>query len=181
MRTRSAAFHLRTASRNICGILTTMTKRPEGLCRLCGEHKPLSFEHIPPKSAFNDSQRLFQTMQDLLAGRSRSKFRGGIGKNTLCERCNNLTGRWYGGAFADWSKQGLELFDKFGRQPPLALPFYIRPLNVIKQITVMALAMAAEQTQNYHYELRRFVLNKEQRYLPPKYNVHAYFNMNGQP
>lgn len=61
------------------------------------------------------------------------------------------------------------------------LPYYIKPLNVIKQVLVMALAMSSEKTLNYHRELRMFVLNKEQKYLPPKYRVHVYFNTNGQP
>ena len=25
-----------------------------GVCRLCGEYTKLSFEHVPPKAAFND-------------------------------------------------------------------------------------------------------------------------------
>lgn len=120
-------------------------------------------------------------MQDLLNGKPYSRFRRGIGKDSLCEDCNKRTGGWYGTAFADWSKQGMEWFEKVGGQASIDLPFYTRPLNVIKQIMVMALALSAEQTLNYHYELRRFILNKDQRYLPPKYRVHAYFNMNGQP
>jgi len=43
----------------------------------------------------------------------------------------------------------------------------------------MMLAMSLEATLNYHRELRRFVLNKEQKYLPPKYRVYAYFNVDG--
>jgi hypothetical protein len=46
---------------------------------------------------------------------------------------------------------------------------------------VMALAMSSERTLNYHRELRQYVLNKHERYLPPKYRVYAYFNVNGQP
>ena len=32
----------------------------KGNCHLCGEFKELSFEHIPPKAAFNDRPILIQ-------------------------------------------------------------------------------------------------------------------------
>ena len=158
-----------------------MGKKPKGICRLCGEYKKMSFEHIPPKKAFNEKQKLFQTMQDMLEDKSHSKFRRGIGRYSLCERCNNLTGAWYGAAFVEWVQQGMDWLGKLGTETQISIPFYVKPLNVIKQILVMAMAMASEQTLDYHYELRRILLNKEERYLPPKYNVHIYFNQNGQP
>lgn len=153
----------------------------EGICRLCGYYKKLSFEHIPPESAFNDQPIVFQTMQNLLQGHSHRKFRRGIGEQSLCVSCNSNTGGWYGSSFADWSRQGLEWFDRLGDKSLFSLPYYIKPLNVIKQIMVMALAMSSEQTLTYHQELRRFVLNKHERYLPPKYRIFAYFNVDGQP
>jgi hypothetical protein len=158
-----------------------MSENNQGICRLCGCYRDLSFEHIPPKSAFNDQFIAFETMQNMLDGHSHSVFRKGLGKQSLCVRCNSETGGWYGKSFAEWSKQGLEWFDKLGDKSLLNLPYYIKPLNVIKQILVMALAMSSEKTLNYHQELRYFVLNKEARYLPPKYRVHVYFKKDGEP
>lgn len=158
-----------------------MPPKFEGFCRLCGEYKKLSFEHVPPQSAFNNHQRLLQTMQDMLESRPYSRFRKGLGKYTLCESCNNLTGSWYGEAFAEWTKQGFEWFDKVKGERVLSLPYYIKPLNVLKQSLVMALAMSAEGSQKFHSDLRRFVLNPRQRDFPPGYRVHVYFTMDGQP
>lgn len=158
-----------------------MKKEHEGFCRLCGQYKKLSFEHIPPRSAFNDQQRVFQTMQDFVSGRGYSKFRGGIGKYSICEACNNRTGAWYGVAFADWARQGLEWLDKIESNTLFDLPYYIKPLNVIKQIIVMALAMSPENTVPFESELAGFVLNREQKYLPPKEKVYVYFNQDGHP
>jgi len=152
---------------------------PLGYCRLCGELKPLSFEHIPPKSAFNDRSVLFQTLQDMMESRTHTKFRKGIGKNSLCEACNNLTGGWYGTAFVDWTYQGMVWFDKLGDKSLFTLPYHIMPLNVLKQVVVMALAMTSESTIEFHQELRRFVLNRTQTNLPPPYQVYTYFNSNG--
>jgi hypothetical protein len=158
-----------------------MPRNVTGICRLCGYNKKLSFEHIPPKSAFNKQPRVFETLQDLLQCHSHTKFRRGIGKHSLCEDCNSNTGGWYGDAFVDWTRQGLEWFEKLGDKGLFSLPYYIKPLNVIKQTLVMALAMSSVHTLNYHRELRLFVLNKERKYLPPKYQVYVYFNVDGQP
>jgi hypothetical protein len=152
-----------------------------GRCRLCGQFKKLSFEHIPPKSAFNDNQRLFQTMRDLMEGRSYSRFRKGIGSYSLCETCNNLTGGWYGEAFVHWTKQGFDWLDKLNDNSLINLPYYIKPLNVLKQVLSMGLAMSPEASIDYHRDLRQFVLNRMARHLPPRYRVHVYFNPNGVP
>jgi hypothetical protein len=120
-------------------------------------------------------------MQDLLDNRKYSKFRRGLGRYTLCERCNNLTGAWYGASFVAWTKQGFEWFDKIGAESAINLPYYIQPLNVLKQVVSMALAMSPKASLKYNREVRGFVLNKTERYLPPRYRVHVYFNMHGQP
>lgn len=152
-----------------------------GRCRLCGQFKRLSFEHIPPKSAFNENQRLFQTMQDLMEERPYSRFRKGIGSYSLCETCNNLTGGWYGEAFVHWTKQGFDWLDKLKDDSVINLPYYIKPLNVLKQVLSMGLAMSPEASIRYHRDLRQFVLNRMARHLPPRYRVHVYFNPNGVP
>ncbi|MBX3053910.1 MAG: hypothetical protein KF753_20705 [Caldilineaceae bacterium] len=158
-----------------------MTKRTKGICRLCGELTTLSFEHIPPKSAFNDQPLVFQTLQDRIQGRSHTKFRIALGNHSLCERCNNLTGAWYGAAYVSWARQGFEWLDYLGENSSIQIPFRIMPLNVLKQIIVMTLAMSGEGTIPYHTELRRFVLNREQKYLPPHYNVYSYFTATSKP
>jgi hypothetical protein len=155
----------------------------EGLCRLCGEYKKLSFEHIPPKRAFNNKSLLLTTIEHLDKQWSPSQPRQGLGKHTLCESCNKKTGSWYGNEFVKWTKQGMEWFDHLRAKESiyLQLPFYICPLNVLKQIMVMALAMSSAAALNYHYDLRKFVLSKEQRYFPKKYAVHVYFQKGGKP
>ena len=158
-----------------------MKKKHKGICRLCGEYRDLTFEHIPPHSAFNDRYVVFQTMQDMLQGYSHTKFRRGIGDYSLCESCNNLTGAWYGKAFVSWSRQGLEWLNVLKSGTSLALPYHIRPLNVIKQIMIMALAMGPESTVSRREELRRFVLNREHKGLPAEERVYVYFNVDGKP
>jgi hypothetical protein len=153
-------------------------KKKKGICRLCGDPKDLSFEHIPPESAFNDHPLVLQTLHDRIQGRSHRKFRIALGADTLCESCNKLTGGWYGAAYAQWARQGLVWLDYLGEGHSFQLSFDVRPLNVLKQVLAMALAMAPEASIPYHEELRAFVLNRTQKYLPPRYNVYAYLTGN---
>jgi hypothetical protein len=82
-----------------------------GACHLCGDHTKLSFEHVPPKAAFNDRpvvqvsiEKLIKKESDLdnISGKT---FQRGAGGYTLCEKCNSLTGGWYGPAYVDWIYQ----------------------------------------------------------------------------
>ena len=41
-----------------------MARSNTGFCRLCGNYGKLTFEHIPPKAAFNNHQQLLTTMGD---------------------------------------------------------------------------------------------------------------------
>ena len=159
-----------------------MGKNYTGYCRLCGDYGKLSFEHIPPKKAFNDHQQLLRTMEDHLSDRpnSHSRYRKGLGKYSLCESCNNHTGAWYGSAFVEWTKQGFEYFNKVEGEKVLSLPYYIRPLNVLKRMMVMAAAMSAEVSLDAHRDIRRFLLRPRQRYMPSNYRAFVYFNMRGR-
>jgi len=156
-------------------------RKQKGICRLCGAYKKLTFEHIPPRSAFNEQPLVLQTLQNMLEGQSHTKFRRGLGEYSLCANCNNRTGAWYGKAFVDWVRQGLEWLSRLPKGSSLELPYWVMPLNVIKQIIVMALAMTPEATVSHQDELRRFVLNRYTKYLPPEERVYVYFNLTGQP
>lgn len=159
-----------------------MTK-PVGLCRLCGELKKLTPEHMPPKAAFNKKPRSFETIQDVLglSGRKYSIFRGGIQKTTLCKKCNNNTGKWYAVAFIEWTKQGLRHLNKIDGNSNLYRPFQIMPLNVLKQIIVMNLATIPESRIQHYQGLRQFVLNRQDRHFPSNYRIFTYFTRNDSP
>lgn len=157
-----------------------MAQYYEGTCRLCWEYGKLTFEHIPPKKAFNNYQQLLTTIEDHLSKRPYSRFRKGLGKYSLCERCNNSTGAWYGDAFVSWTKQGFDWLDKVHGEKMLNLPYYIRPLNVLKQVMVMAIAMSTEPIEEANRELRQFLLNPRQRHIPSDYRAFVYFGMKGR-
>ncbi len=164
-----------------------MPKRTrEGTCHICGAYGPLSFEHIPPRAAFNDrpvialpfDRVLGATPGEQVVGRKQQQ---GIGYYTLCTKCNNDLGGWYSRRFVDWCYQGADVLIRSGGNPRLIYLHHIRPLPVIKQILAMFISINAAGTLSRDDYLVRFLLNKQMTHLPPKYRVFAYYNLEGEP
>jgi len=157
-----------------------------GICRICRTEGPLSFEHGPPRSAFNDrpmirvkGRRLFGMDQDELFSEKGPVDQRGAGAYTLCQRCNNDTGRWYGPAYAEWAYQGMHLVQHAADALSLYHLFHIFPLRVIKQVFCMFFSANSSGLGKRHGDLARFVLNKQNRdhrYADPLLRVFAYFN-----
>src|SRR5215470_5196886 len=102
----------------------------------------MSFEHVPPKSAFNDSPILRSDFDKVVASENLDDLRGviqqrGSGAFTLCQKCNNDTGRWYGAAYAKWAEQAMRFIISARGRPSLEYPFSISPLRVLKQVVCM--------------------------------------------
>ena len=92
-----------------------MGKPTFGTCQICGTEGKLSFEHVPPESAYNDQKILRTAFEKMLQRDDPDDMRGGryqqrgAGAYTLCERCNNTTGHWYGGAYLEWASQAMNI------------------------------------------------------------------------
>jgi hypothetical protein len=154
-----------------------------GECRLCGTVTKLSFEHVPPRSAFNDRpivnpdvKRLIGShdisILDRLAGKTQQR---GAGAYTLCASCNNRTGQWYGPAYAGWAIQGYDILSRAQGEPTLLYPFHLFPLRVFKQIVCMFFSANGPGFRGANQELVRFVLNREHKYINPKVQIFAYY------
>ena len=84
---------------------------PNGQCHLCGSSGPLTFEHVPPSAAFNDHRVLEADIHKLIGSDLLADLKNptgkynqrGSGKFTLCRRCNNDTGGWYGRAYVEFA------------------------------------------------------------------------------
>lgn len=157
----------------------------KGRCHICGEYKKLSFEHIPPKKAFNNRRVVRVKSDDLLElgpdqlPKGRVEQRGS-GDYTLCERCNNLTGHWYGEKFVDWCYQAMEILARSRGKPTLYYPYKLYPLRVIKQITTMFLSTNGIDFRDKCPELVEFVLNRNRKYLPPKFRFFIFYNLSSR-
>lgn len=149
----------------------------EGKCHVCGLHGPLSWEHVPPKSAFNDRPTVYAERQVLIQPRlwdgTGRKVQKGSGGYTLCRTCNNITGKWYGAEYASWAQQGLELLSRIppDERDAFFVPFRGYPLRFLKQVITMFFSVNGPEFAARHQELVRFVLSRDNRGLPVDYRV----------
>jgi hypothetical protein len=105
-----------------------------GMCHICGQEREMTFEHIPPRRAFNKSKVEIQTLESLrieneYGKNAPLKMNQGMGKRSLCEKCNGWTGAEYGEAFAEWTVQALRFSSRASSDARLLLPFEFEPLR----------------------------------------------------
>lgn len=162
-------------------------RKVTGVCHLCGVEGPLSYEHVPPRAAFNDRRIANHSGVDIIASwdprEELHRRKGGTinqrgsGGYTLCGRCNNKTGTWYAADFVRWAYQTAGIV---ARSEPgagqLYLPHFIFPLRVLKQVIAMFFSTNGEGFHVKQPELVRFILNKEATGLPPHIRVYCYLN-----
>ena len=87
----------------------------EGYCRICNKYGQLTFEHIPPKCALNNTKAQVYTGNSFIQlmcdpnrypwetdGVKYKSLQKGLGDYTLCEKCNNITGELYGDEYKRW-------------------------------------------------------------------------------
>lgn len=153
-------------------------KKVTGPCHICGHTRDLSFEHVPPRAAFNN--RPLRVLRGLeIHAAEHDPARGevqqrGSGAYTLCERCNNDTGSWYGAAYADWACHGLAFLPHALSAPSLYLTYRIFPLRVLKQVICMFFSVNAPGFRSDHPYLERFVLNRRLTGLPPEVQIFCF-------
>lgn len=152
-----------------------------GVCHICGINGKLSFEHVPPRSAFNkrpivrrSGEELINSDLDDTNGEIRQR---GAGDYTLCPKCNNLTGKWYGSAFVDFVYQGMNILRYTKGEPSIYYTFHIFPLRIIKQVVSMFFSANGPKFRDANPELVKFVLDKYSYGLDRKYRIYAYYNL----
>jgi hypothetical protein len=143
---------------------------------------PLSYEHVPPDCAFNDRPVVLTRLKAILANKTNGRLdnlkgrpqQRGAGEYSLCKKCNNLTGHWYGGQFVEWTYQGLYALDAALRAPSFFHSFRVIPLRVIKQIVCMFFSVNSESFHVAQPELARFVRKRDRNGLPPHVRIFAF-------
>jgi hypothetical protein len=155
------------------------------LCHLCGTYGKLSFEHVPPRAAFNDQRILHVAFEKIIAAENLDRISGrvqqrGAGAYTLCGSCNNNTGKWYGAAFADWAHQAMRIIIGARGRPSLEYPFNLFPLRVLKQIVCMFFSVNGPKFQQVQPELVRFVLNRDLTSFPDHHRVYAFYTFSNR-
>lgn len=80
--------------------------RPTGTCCVCGKEALLTFEHVPPRSAFNGREVFAQTLAERMKDIP-PELQPGAGEYSLCESCNQETGSRYGTCFVDFCRDAM--------------------------------------------------------------------------
>jgi hypothetical protein len=139
-----------------------------GICRICGERRPLTKEHIPPRGVFKGLPYNVEVLSGdaVITGGKGRTFQSGFHARVLCERCNNLTGGLYGIEFARWSKWGISILRETAEGLGNVEQYEGFPLRIAKQVVSTMLASSTEDFGNARPDLREFVLIRDLS-LPP--------------
>ena len=159
-------------------------KKVIGRCHICGSIGNLSFEHVPPQAAFNKQPVRLSKSEALLQKLNTGDFENlqtiiqqkGLGRYTLCNKCNNNTGAWYVRDYVDWVYQAAIILLHTSGKPTLFYQFRIFPLRVIKQIICMFFSANGPNFRDEHPGLVKFVLDKNENNLDPQIRIGCYYN-----
>ncbi len=160
-----------------------------GICKICGEYKEMSPEHIPPKHAFNSTKVMILPFEELaktitgaegrkpweLQGLKGTTQQGGYKKYCLCHSCNNDTGQWYMRTYTDIAKTVHTMIVEQKMAPGFSYSFKINnlfPLRLYK--AVMTLMCDINNDCFGDDNLRQELLNKERQIDTSRYSVYMY-------
>ena len=126
--------------------LKAFSKQHIGRCHICGVFEKMSFEHIPPEDAYNSNSAKMYDGHNVIAKHNGEKskhfiLQQGMGKYSLCESCNNITGNWYASEYSKFAKATIQSLQQL--EPLEHGNFFsfktkeIQPLAVVKQIVTM--------------------------------------------
>src|SRR5438552_9098445 len=171
-----------------------------GRCRICGEQRVLTREHIPPRSAFNKERGRVHSLMEWLARTADGILPGGLlrqGGNwgyTLCGPCNNFLGHEYADEYTRMAIGIVNTFvgvnvhqlDAQPQQPiaafglsgstPGADP---RPGMFVREVLGLMCSMSADFDLAGRYPvIRRVILDKSVESLPQGMTIGmtAYFH-----
>ena len=163
-----------------------------GKCALCGKEGKLTFEHIPPRKAFNwfpaktlrsdealksiTSQKLPWDFSDL----HYNNLQKGSGSYTLCNECNN-TGSWYGNDYVEFTHAIYKALieNKPSHRDVLQVDCSLYPLRILKQVSSMFCSVNQYNDSTVIQSLRQFVLNKTSMDFPSFAKIGMYCFIDG--
>lgn len=161
-----------------------------GRCKICGQLKELTAEHIPPKNAFNSYNVTVLTFDEVIKTISGEENRmpwdtrglkgtlqqGGHKRYCLCRECNNNTGAWYMREYTDFAKVVNAMIQQESMTVGNSYSFVIKnlyPLRIYK--AMMTLICDINDNCLGDENLRTFIMNKENKNIDTsKYSLYMY-------
>lgn len=151
-----------------------------GKCRLCGKTKKLSFKHVPPESAFNSKAVFFQGFENLhnkssYAYGKRKRSHRGAGGMYFCVSCNNDSGSWYANDYKEFAQIGMHVLkSRVYANKYMCAEYPIKPLNVLKQILMMFVALESSEYLIKQSGLKQFLMVPKNTNLPNGIRIFTY-------
>lgn len=145
-------------------------------CHVCLRKTKLTKEHIPPKNAFNEYNRLWDRLvvsNDKVKSR-KTNISGGLWVKTLCAKCNNSICSPYANEYVKFVRQLVEkpaLFDLTGDARIMSIN--LNTLFIAKEIASMILAIEELRFAQHRRDFRQFVMNPTARINPP-FKIYAF-------
>ncbi|WP_284653500.1 hypothetical protein [Flavobacterium terrisoli] len=168
-----------------------MKRTKIGICKLCKQEKELTYEHIPPQSAFNrntkfyrlETTEYFKNAKEYVEGNLKPKSRkeqGGVGDYCLCGNCNGYLGSKYVREYKRLAEISYSIITQY--PDAKCYEFDISEINLLKFIKqIIAIFICSNNvsfTKNYQ-GLIEFVLNENSNYLLERYKLYMYLNHEG--
>jgi hypothetical protein len=168
-------------------------KRVEGICRGCGDEAKLTFEHIPPESAYNsDPAKVYVGLEWLKLEKGRKaryqQQQAGSGYFALCQKCNNERGGdWYvpeylrlvraAAGFINDNPMVNRVHHCTGLQNSVARARFdllkdVKPSLIAKQIILMMLAINSAEFGDANPALRDYIYDREAIGLPDEFRLY---------
>ena len=155
-----------------------------GNCSICGERCALSYEHVPPKKAFNNMRVNAYSIDEMLSGselpwdmtgKKAKILQKGSGAYTLCDTCNNNTGTWYGKDYVDFISGIHNAISQHQYGPGASFQIEatdVYPLRIFKQILAM---FCSVNGSGFGEDFHEYLLNKENcQFDVEKYKLSIY-------
>ena len=157
-----------------------MKNKNIGVCAICGLTKKLTFEHYPPKAAFNENPVLIKDHRHInpaeahLYGKSMRSNRG-MGGYKLCATCNNNTGTWYAKEYIDVVTKSSPIIANAHDSQRVQFSIQLKPLNFLKQVLTFHLcADKATGIVRKYVSENNFILDKSAKDLSEKIKIYMY-------
>src|SRR4051794_17730071 len=152
---------------------------------------PLSFEHVPPRGAFNRTRAEMRGTEGWLkrdrgtghpGDRARIQQRGS-GTFSLCGPCNNRSARLYVPELIKWTRMGADILwgsqraaergEEAGQRTWVNIKADgVRPGRFLKQVVTMLLAMSPPHLGEIHPDLRAYAQDPEWIGMPSQFQIY---------
>lgn len=164
-------------------------------CAICGKETKLTFEHIPPRNALNNTGSRVITGDEfinLMSSENRMPWdttglhyvnqQRGAGLYSLCKSCNNLTGTFYGDEYCKVANAFAYYMQEHEKEVKecIAINLNVKdmyPLKFIKQVLSMFCSTTLGLTEKYH-EIRELILDKDKVLSNPNFKISMFLMKN---